>query len=96
MWNGKVKYFLRKIITLNTQYNLYTPTTRPSNRYNNINFLALNKKDGDRNDYVSRYGSEGAIAMIDYESYHLRLFANHINYDLPNDSLHISWKIISR
>ena len=73
---------------LNTQYNLYTPTTRPSNRYNNINFLALNKKEGDRNDYVSRYGSDGAIAMIDYESYHLRLFANHIKYDLPNDSLH--------
>lgn len=73
---------------LNTQYNLFTPTSRPSNRYNNINFLALNKKEGERNDYVSRYGDAGAMAMIDYESYHLRLFANHVGYNLPNESLH--------
>jgi hypothetical protein len=71
-----------------TQYNMFTPTTRPSNRYNNINFLALNKKQGDRSDYVSRYGNDGAMVMVDYESYHLRLFANHINYKLPHDSLH--------
>ena len=71
-----------------TQYNMFTPTTRPSNRYNNINFLALNKKQGERSDYVSRYGNDGAMVMVDYESYHLRLFANHINYKLPQDSLH--------
>lgn len=81
-------FSLKENKLLHTQYNMFTPTSRPSNRYNNINFLALNKKNGGRNDYTSRYGSEGAMAMIDYESYHLRLFANHIQYKLPKDSLH--------
>ena len=26
--------------------------------------------------------------MVDYESYHLRLFADHINFELPKSSLH--------
>lgn len=71
-----------------SQYNMKTPTGRPSNRFGGINFAALNKKTGERDKFVSRYGSDGAIVMMDYESYHLRLFGNYINYDLPNESLH--------
>ena len=71
-----------------TQYNLHTPTSRPSNRFGNVNYAALNKKTGDRDCFVSRYGKDGAIVMMDYESYHLRLFGNHVNFDLPNESLH--------
>jgi hypothetical protein len=73
---------------LNTQYNIFTPTARPSNAFNNTNFSALNKKKGERNKFTSRYGKDGGIVMIDYESYHLRLFANHIKFELPSKSIH--------
>lgn len=71
-----------------TQYNLYTPTSRPSNRFGGINFAALNKKNGDRDFYVSKYGNNGVLVMMDYESYHLRLYGNYVNFDLPTESLH--------
>ena len=38
-----------------TQYNPYTSTGRPSNRYNGINYAALNKEDGTRDRFVSRF-----------------------------------------
>ena len=31
-----------------SEYNLFTSTGRPSNRFGGINFAALNKKDGSR------------------------------------------------
>jgi DNA polymerase I-like protein with 3'-5' exonuclease and polymerase domains len=34
--------------TIYTQYNLHNTTGRPSNRFNGINFAALNKEDGCR------------------------------------------------
>lgn len=71
-----------------SQYNMKTPTGRPSNRFGGVNFAALNKKQGERNCFVSRYGSDGAIVMMDYESYHLRLVGNYINFNLPTESLH--------
>ena len=71
-----------------SQYNMKTPTGRPSNRFGGVNYAALNKKTGDRDCFVSRYGKDGAIVMMDYESYHLRLFGNHVEFDLPNESLH--------
>ena len=71
-----------------TQYNMLTPTYRPSNRFAKINFAALNKKKNERDSICSRY-EKGAIVMMDYESYHLRLFGNHIGFDLPKTSLHL-------
>jgi hypothetical protein len=38
-----------------TQYNLYTTTSRPSNTFNNVNFAALNKDNGERNYYKPEY-----------------------------------------
>ena len=73
---------------VHTQYNMYTPTSRPSNRFGGINFSALDKKKGQRNCFTSRYGKDGAVVMLDYESYHLRLFGNHVGFDLPSESLH--------
>lgn len=70
-----------------SQYNMLTPTNRPSNRFSKINFAALNKKKNERDCICSRY-EDGAIVMIDYESYHLRLFGTHIEFDLPTTSLH--------
>ena len=40
-----------------TQYNPYTTTGRPSNRFNGINFAAL-KKNGERSTFISRFGKD--------------------------------------
>jgi hypothetical protein len=74
--------------SVHTQYNMYTPTSRPSNRFGGINFSAVDKKKGQRNCFTSRYGDDGAIVMLDYESYHLRLLGTHVGFDLPSESLH--------
>ena len=42
--------------TLYTEYNPYTVTSRPSNRFGGINFSALNKKDGTREVFVPKEG----------------------------------------
>nr|BAR35386.1 hypothetical protein [uncultured Mediterranean phage uvMED] len=70
------------------QYNYFTPTTRPSNRFAKINFAALNKKKKERECFESRFKDEGGMLMVDYESYHLRLFADFIKFKLPASSLH--------
>ena len=72
---------------VHSQYNMLTPTYRPSNRFAKINFAALNKKKNERDCICSRHDG-GAIVMIDYESYHLRLFGTHVGFDLPKTSLH--------
>lgn len=71
-----------------SQYNPFTSTGRPSNRFGNINFSALNKSDGSRDAFVSRY-ENGTLVQMDFEAYHLRLIADEFNIYLPVDeSLH--------
>jgi hypothetical protein len=71
-----------------TQYNPYTTTGRPSNRFNGINFAAL-KKDGERSTFISRFGKDGFLMSFDYDAYHLRLLANLVDYSFPdNVSVH--------
>jgi len=70
------------------QYNMLTPTGRPSNSYGNVNYVALNKKNGQRDCFKSRFGDDGLLVMVDYESYHLRLIGNFLKYDLPDTSIH--------
>lgn len=60
-----------------SQYNPYTTTGRPSNRFGGINFSALNKSDGSRDAFVSRYNN-GILVQIDFEAYHLRLIADYL------------------
>jgi len=38
-----------------TQYNIYNPTGRPSNHFDNVNYVALNKENGCRSSFISRY-----------------------------------------
>lgn len=71
-----------------SQYNIYTSTGRPSNRFGGINFAALNKTDGTRRRYVSRYGDEGCVIEMDYDAYHLRLIAEIVGYKFPDGSVH--------
>jgi hypothetical protein len=71
-----------------SEYNLYTSTGRPSNRFGGVNFAALNKKDGSRKPYISRFGADGMLVEFDYDAYHLRLIGNLIGYEFPKGSVH--------
>ena len=70
-----------------SEYNLYTSTGRPSNRFGGINFAALNKSDGSRKPFVSRF-ENGMLVEFDYDAYHLRLIGEVVNYKFPDGSVH--------
>lgn len=70
-----------------SKYNPYTLTGRPSNTNNGVNYAALNKEDGSRDRFSSRFDS-GVLVEFDFDAYHLRLIANLINYDFPEKSVH--------
>jgi len=68
-----------------SEYNLYTSTGRPSNRFAGINFAALNKENGQRSAFVSRFGERGFMMSFDYDAYHIRLLSDLIDYSMPSD-----------
>ena len=70
-----------------SEYNIYTSTGRPSNRFGGTNFAALNKKDGSRKPYVSRF-KNGVLVEMDFDAYHLRLIADKVDYDFGKGSVH--------
>jgi hypothetical protein len=70
-----------------TEYNLYTSTGRPSNKFGGVNYAALNKEDGSRESFVSRF-EKGMLLEFDYDAYHVRLIADIIEFDLPQGSVH--------
>lgn len=65
-----------------SQYNVYTSTGRPSNRFGGVNYAALNTEDGTRKCFRSRYGKDGQIVVIDYSAFHPRIVAYLTNYDI--------------
>lgn len=67
-----------------TEYNTHTITGRPSNRFGGINYAALNKKDGSRAPFISRF-EKGFLIQFDYDSYHLRLLGSLLSYPFPLD-----------
>ena len=70
-----------------SQYNYHTTTGRPSNAFGGFNFAAMNKEDGTRAAFCSRFAN-GALVEMDFDSYHVRLIARLIGYDLPSSSIH--------
>jgi hypothetical protein len=70
-----------------SQYNYHTMTGRPSNAYRGFNFAAMNKEDGTRSAFCSRFDN-GALVEMDFDSYHVRLIAKLIGYELPVSSIH--------
>ena len=64
-----------------SMYNIYTITGRPSNTFDKLNFAALNKEDGIRSSFISRYEDNGFILMFDYDAYHLNIIANIVGYE---------------
>jgi len=70
-----------------SEYYPYTSTGRPSNRFGGINFAALNKTDGSRKPFYSRF-ENGMLVEFDYDAYHLRLIGEVVNYKFPEGSVH--------
>ena len=70
-----------------SEYNLFTSTGRPSNRFGGINFAALNKKDESRKPYTSRF-QDGILVEFDYDAYPLRLHGHILDYQFPKGSVH--------
>jgi hypothetical protein len=71
-----------------TSYNPFTSTGRPSNSFSGINYAALNKKDGSRKRFISRFGKDGMLVEMDFDAYHLRLIGEVIGYKFPKGSVH--------
>ena len=70
-----------------SQYNYHTTTGRPSNAFGGFNFAAMSKEDGTRAAFCSRF-ERGALVEMDFDSYHVRLIATVIGYELPESSIH--------
>jgi hypothetical protein len=70
-----------------TAYHYHTTTGRPSNASRGFNYAAMNKEDGTRDAFCSRF-SEGALVEMDFDAYHVRLIARLIGYQLPAGSVH--------
>jgi hypothetical protein len=69
-----------------SSYNLYNITSRPTNAFNSINFLAFNKENGSRAAFIPK---NDAFVEFDFDGYHIRLVANLLGIQLPADkSIH--------
>lgn len=68
-----------------SQYNIYTSTGRPSNRFGGVNYAALNKTDGSRECFRSRHGNDGRMVLIDYTAFHPRIICDLAKYPLSTD-----------
>ena len=69
-----------------SSYNLYNITSRPTNAFNSINFLAFNKDNSSRTAFIPE---NDAFVEFDFDGYHLRLIANAMQTDIPqNESIH--------
>jgi len=82
------KHFAANIPRPNTvfsQYNIYTVTGRPSNHFDNVNYAALNKENGVRNCFTSRYGKDGKMVLIDYAAFHPRIICHLVKFPLAID-----------
>lgn len=65
-----------------SQYNIYTSTGRPSNHFDNVNYAALNKDNGVRKCFTSRYGSDGVMVLMDYSAFHPRIICNLLGFPM--------------
>ena len=81
--DGQLKHIKDGLIY--SQYNLFTATGRPSNRFGGVNYAALKKTGGERDAFISRYGNDGMLVMMDYNAFHPRLIAHLANFNLPGN-----------
>lgn len=68
-----------------THYNLYNTTSRPSNNFNHINFLAINKKDDSRLSFIPK---NDYLVDIDFNAYHPRIIADLTGYKFDRGNVY--------
>jgi len=73
---------------VHTEYNPFTSTGRPSNRFGGVNFSGLSKRDKSRDAYVSRFEDNGEMVLFDFSAYHPHLLAKLIQYKLPEGNVY--------
>ena len=71
-----------------TQYNFKTLTTRPSNKFNGINYAALNKDNGCRKSFIPR---NNKFIELDIGAYHPTLLGLLVGYDFGDQDIHKSF-----
>lgn len=93
-YGDKISKFIYDDIVY-SKVNPFNITGRPSNSAHGINFMAINKHDGTRASFVSRFKRDpedgerdGKLILIDYESYHLRLISDLIGFPQPEEPFH--------
>ncbi len=85
------KYSISRDSRIYSYYNLYNLTSRPTNAFNGVNFLALNKEDGSRESFIP---TDSMLIELDFEAYHLKLIANLVQeYTDTTESIH---KLLAR
>ena len=67
-----------------TQYHPFTTTSRPSNNFGGVNYAALNKDDGSRDRFISRFEG-GKLVQFDYDAYHPRIIGKMVDEPIPMD-----------
>lgn len=73
---------------VHTQYNLKTLTTRPSNRFNGVNYAALNKDNGARKSFIPE---NDEFIEIDITAYHPSIAGRLISYSFPTSDIHAAF-----
>ena len=68
-----------------TQYNFKTLTTRPSNKFNGVNYAALNKDNGCRKSFIPR---NDKFIELDISAYHPTLLGLLVGYDFGDEDIH--------
>ena len=68
-----------------TCFNLKTTTTRPSNTYGGVNYMALDKKSGCREAFIPK---NDFLLEIDISAYHPTLAAQLVDYEFEDEDIH--------
>ena len=68
-----------------TQFNLKTTTTRPSNKFKNVNYAALNKENGCRKSFIPR---NNRFVELDVKSMHVVILSKLIKYKIPTEDIY--------
>lgn len=81
------EYNLNLNPTVFTEYNMFTLTGRPSNKFAGVNYAAMEKTTGIRK-IIQSDERDKFLIEFDYDSHHVRLVAKLIGYELPEGNLH--------
>lgn len=68
-----------------TQYNFKTLTSRPSNKFNRVNFAALSKKDDCRGSFIP---ANDSYVELDITAYHPTILAQLVGYTFKSPNIH--------